>query len=163
MKQRIIVVDEKDNIIGYKESGTLNQEDIYRVSALWITNSQGEILLAKRHPEKKHDPNKWGPAVAGTVDEGEDYEENIIKEAEEEIGLKYPKFEKGPKKRIHGRYNYFCQWYFLEIDKSIDEFKIQEDEVDEIKWFSKEEILEMLNSKPNLFVQSVDQWIHEFL
>ena len=27
-------------------------------------------------------PGKWGPAVAGTVEEGESYEENIIKEAE---------------------------------------------------------------------------------
>ncbi len=29
----------------------------------------------------------WGSAVAGTVEKGEDYESNIYKETEEEIGL----------------------------------------------------------------------------
>ena len=33
-KQKIIIVDENDEIIKHKERGTLNQSDIYRVSAL---------------------------------------------------------------------------------------------------------------------------------
>ena len=103
---------------------------------------------------KKQDPNKWGPAVAGTVDEGETYEQNIVKEAEEELGLK-EKFEKGPKIRINGRYNYFCQWYVLKTDKDISEFKIQEDEVSEIKWWTKEELKEQLKTDPELFVSSM--------
>ncbi|GAF94063.1 unnamed protein product, partial [marine sediment metagenome] len=82
-KSKIIIVDDNDKIIGYKERDTLKREDIYRVSALWITNSHGEILLARRHHTKSHRPRKWGPAVAGTVDAGETYEDNIIKEAEE--------------------------------------------------------------------------------
>jgi isopentenyldiphosphate isomerase len=78
MKPKIIIVNEKDKEIGLKERGTLKTEDIYRVTALWITNSKDEILLAKRALTKSNDPGKWGPAVAGTVDEGETYEENSI-------------------------------------------------------------------------------------
>lgn len=68
-KPKIIIVNENDEIIGHKARGTLEQLDIYRVSALWIKNSQGDILLAQRKFTKKHDPGKWGPAVAGTNDE----------------------------------------------------------------------------------------------
>ena len=57
-KPKIIVVDENDKIIGHKNRGTLKKEDIYRVSALWITNSRGEILLARRHHTKSHHPRK---------------------------------------------------------------------------------------------------------
>ena len=88
MTEKIIIVDEDDNIIGSKERNSIVSGDIYRVSALLIENSKGEILLAQRALTKKHDPGKWGPPVAGTVEEGETYESNIVKEAEEELGLK---------------------------------------------------------------------------
>ena len=55
-KAKIIIVDENDNIIGYKERGTIEQSDIDRVSALWITNSKGEFLLARRAYTKKNNP-----------------------------------------------------------------------------------------------------------
>ena len=63
-KAKIVIVNENDEIIGSKERGTLNQSDIYRVSALWIQNSKGEILLAQRSFNKKrvleiHKAKKW--------------------------------------------------------------------------------------------------------
>ena len=59
-------MDENDNIISYKDIDNLDKEDIYRVSALWITNSKREILLARRHHTKNHHPRKFGPAVSET-------------------------------------------------------------------------------------------------
>jgi len=58
-KLRIVIVNDEDEIIGHKERGTLVKEDIYRVAALWVTNSKGEILLAQRQLGKRHDPGKW--------------------------------------------------------------------------------------------------------
>ena len=110
-KPRIIIVNDQDEIMGHKERGTLVSEDIYRVAGLWVTNSNGNILLAQRQLGKRNDPGKWGPAVAGTVDEGETYESNIIKEAEEEIGLEDISPTKSKKRRYTGEHNYFCQWF----------------------------------------------------
>jgi isopentenyldiphosphate isomerase len=126
-------VDQNDKIIGYKKIEHLQEGDIYRVSALWITNSKGEILLARRHHTKSHDPRKWGPAVAETVDEGETYEANIIKEAREEIGLINIQPKPGPKIEVQNQYHNFVQWYTLNIDQAIPAFTIQEEEVEEIK------------------------------
>ena len=126
---RIPIVDENDKIIGYKKRGTLDSDDIYRVSALWLTNSKGEILIAQRADNKSHNPGQWGVSVAGTVDEGETYYENIIKETEEEIGLKGIKPKKGPYGRHKGEHNYFYQWYLQEIDMDIEDFVIDKEEV----------------------------------
>ncbi|MDP2103816.1 MAG: NUDIX domain-containing protein [Candidatus Gracilibacteria bacterium] len=157
---RIIIVNGNDEIIGHKKRGTLKQSDIYRVSALWIRNSNGDILLAQRKFTKKNDPGKWGPAVAGTNDEGESYESNIIKEAEEEIGLKNCNFQKIDNIRYIGEYNYFCQWFLLTVDKELDEFIIQESEVEQIKWFKKDELLGEFKKNPDKFLEVIQDCIN---
>jgi isopentenyldiphosphate isomerase len=160
---KISIVDENDNIIGSEEFEKVKKESIYRVSALWITNSRGEILLTRRHRTKSHSPFKWQPAVAGTVEEGENYEQNIIKETGEEIGLKNISPKIGPKTRMNEEYNYFVQWFTLNVDKDIKNFKIREDEVEEIKWFSKEELLRELESHPENFTPGMRKYGKIFL
>jgi len=161
-KEKLIIVDKNDKIIGYKERGTLDQSDIYRVSALWIQDSKGNILLAQRKFDKKNDPGKWGPAVAGTNDKGESYESNIIKEVKEEIGLKNHYFQKFDKIRYSGKHNYFCQWFGLIIDKELEEFIIQKNEVEQIKWFKKDELLKKIEDNPSNFLKSIKDYIDLF-
>lgn len=163
MSSKIIIVDENDNIIAGKERESLETGDIYRASALWLANSKGEILLARRALSKAHSPGKWGPAVSGTVEEEETYDSNITKETEEEIGLKNIKFKKGPKIKISGEYNYFCQWYLAKIDKPLEKFKIQKSEVAEVKWFSRDELRRKIKINPEEFIASINQWIGLFL
>jgi len=157
-KPRIIIVNDQDEIIEHKERGMLAKEDIYRVSALWVSNSKGDILLAQRKFTKSHDPGKWGPAVAGTLDEGETYESNIIKETEEEIGLKDIRPTVGLNKRVKGEYNYFTQWYALTLDKLAEEFTIQEEEVEKVKWFTREELEKELHEHPDNYFKSLS-WL----
>ena len=163
MVSEIIIVDEKDNLIGFKKRNSLKKEDIYRVSALWLINSKEDILLAKRHRNKLHHPRKWGPAVAGTVEKGETYKLNIIKEAEEELGIKNIKPKLGPKTRTQNEYNYFTQQFILILDKNTDDFKIQREEVEEVKWFSKEELLKELNKNPNEFLPNMRKYLNLFI
>lgn len=150
--QRITLVNDQDEIIGYKQRKTLAKEEIYRVAALWVTDSRGEILLAQRAFTKTHDPGKWGPAVAGTVDEGETYDGNIVKETEEEIGLTNVDPTPGPKRRVSGKYNYFCQWYTLQIDKPAEDFVVQEEEVERVAWFTRSELEQALRDRPDDFL-----------
>lgn len=156
------IVDENDNVVGLKERNLIDsKKDIYRVTSLWVTNSRGEILLAHRSPQKRNDPNTWGPAVAGTIEEDEEYEENIYKEAIEEIGLEGFAFTKGPKTRVHYPRNYFCQWYFVEIDREIKSFVMQPEEVDALKWISMEEFLDDLVQNPSNYVPAMPQIIDQ--
>jgi isopentenyl-diphosphate delta-isomerase len=155
---KIVIVNENDEIIGSKERDAIVKGDIYRVSALWITNSAGQILLAQRAYNKKHNPGKWGPAVAGTVEVGEDYDDNIIKEAEEELGLKNINPKKVTKVRRRGEHDYFCQIYSAVVDKNLDEFKIQKSEVENIKWMSREELAASMENDPENYLESLKKY-----
>ena len=161
-QEKIVIVDENDDVIGHKERGAIMQDDIYRVAALWITNSNGDVLLAQRALTKLHDPGKWGPAVAGTVEQGEDYDMNIRKEAEEEIGLKNVQPKKVNKERVFGEHNHFTQWFLLEMDVPIDSFIINVAEVQAVQWFPKGQLLKEIESAPDKFLGTMKQWAELF-
>lgn len=148
----IPVVNEQDEIVGHKSRSDVLKEDVYRVSALWVTNSKGDILLAQRGLHEAHDPGKWGPAVAGTVEKGESYLDNILKEAEEEIGVKNVPFQPGPKRRHADAHNYFTQWYLAVIDKPAEDFQIQKEELEQVRWFSRQELAQELDEHPERYL-----------
>jgi len=159
---RIPIVNEQDEIIKYINVNERQKGDISRVAGLWITNEKGEILLTQRSFKKIRDPGKWGPAVAGTVEEGETYEENIIKEAQEEIGLTNitPKIE--CKNRRSTSHEYFGQWFSVVVDSNYP-FVKQDVEVEQIRWFAKDEILKLYKENPDLFIPTFGFSVEYFL
>ncbi len=158
MSEKAIIVDEHDNPIGVKNRKDITGDDIYRVSSLWITNSKGEILLARRAYTESHDPGMWGPAANGTVEEGETYESNIIKEAEEELGLTNLKIEIGEKHESHRTWHYFVQRFRATVDVPIEAFRYPKDEVAEMKWFTEDELRAAIAKNPDEFLHSVQYY-----
>jgi isopentenyl-diphosphate Delta-isomerase len=158
---KIPIVNEKDEVLCYKERGTEEQMDLYRVSALWLTNSKGDILLARRALSKTHDPGKWGPAVAGTVEKNETYESNIIKEVKEELGLEV-NLKKNLKTMKHSekfKHNHLTQWFTAKIDISEKEINFDKVEVDTVKWFSKKELSKKVSANPENFLTTIKEFV----
>ncbi len=153
---RIPIVNEKDEIIGYRGREDGNDTDITRVAGLWVINSKNEVLIAQRALNKIYDPGKWGPSAAGTVEEGESYASNIIKEAEEEIGLKISEENliAGTKEYVETSHKYFRQMYFVKSDLPNSAFKIDKNEVAEIRWISILELKKWFDEKPEDFTLS---------
>jgi len=161
-KSKIILVDDQDNEIGSKYRDELNREtETYRCTGVWITNSKGEVLIAQRKRTKTKDPLKWGPAVAGTVEEGETYESNAYKELEEELGVTGMRLALGPKRHVvNSSGRFFGQWFLCSIDKPASEFLIQEDEVEQVKWMKREDLVDDLGQNPDRYVLSLPDVIH---
>jgi len=163
-KSKIIIVDNNDNPIALKYRDEVDyQKDIYRCTGIWITNSKEEILIAQRKITKDINPGKWGPAVAGTIEEGETYESNAYKELKEEIGLTGVKLEVGQKQRSTSPRNYFGQWFTCKVDKPIKDFVIQEDEVAQIRWINKNELVGDLKNNPDKYVPSLYKAVDLFI
>lgn len=163
----ITIVDQEDVPVGSKERADLLPTDIYRVSALWMRDTRGHILMAQRALTKKKDPGVWGPAVAGTIEEGETYASNIVKEIAEEIGLhvKLEELTPGPHMRIRkpSGEGYFLQWFMLERDVPIEDIHIAPDEVAQAQWFTKDELHALFVEHPEQFTPAAGQWLPEFL
>lgn len=159
---KIIIVNEKDEPIGVRERDKPGIDGFRRISGLWLTNSKGEVLLAQRSFNKKLDPGKWGPSVGGTVEEGETYESNIAKETQEEIGLEGLELKKGSKYLFtEGENPRFAQMFMAKIDKPIEEFIIQKDEVEQVKWVSIDDIKTDIQDNPERYTATVSRMIDE--
>ena len=156
---KIEYVDENDNVLGISETVDSRPEGtFFRVSALWLTNSKGEILVAKRSATKRINPNQWGVSVAGTVEFDETYEENIIKESEEEIGIKLENFTKEKKYKISE--SHFTQFFKATMDIAVEDFKLN-DEVAEVKWISKDELKEDIKNNPEKYLTRMIFYVDE--
>lgn len=159
----IIIVDKNDNSIAIKRRGTILENDIYRVSALWLTNKNDEVLIAQRSFNKSNAPGKWGPAVEGTVEEGESYISNVIKEAKEEIGLYIAECDlvEGSKFFIEIPYKTrFHQFFTLQTDIKINDLQLQIEEVEQVKYKNINELKKDAMNDPCKYVTSVSKYLN---
>lgn len=160
---KIPIVDATDTIIGSKDRTHINySHDIFRTASLWITNSNGDVLLAQRKFDKKVDPGKWAEAVGGTVEGDDTYEETVIREAEEELGLANIQITKGSKQFITTPCKYFVQWYVAVIDKDISEFAPQAEEVEQIAWIPRAQLEKELAEQPEKYIEAMSDIVALF-
>lgn len=148
---KLVITDETDTPIGIKERDALTETDIYRVARLLIINSKGQLLLAQRALTKKKDPGVWGLAVEGTLEEGETYESNIRKEASEEIGIHVDHLQLGPKLRMTGKYNHYCQFFIYKADLETASLKLQDEELAAVQWYTPETLKQEVAANPQKF------------
>lgn len=107
-----------------------------------IQNSEGKFLMQKRVPSKGGDYGVTG----GHPKSGETPYEGIITEVKEELGI-----DISDKEIIE--FNSGCdgvdcyKMYYIKLDISMDEFVIQEEELSEVRWFSMDELEDMVVKK----------------
>jgi isopentenyldiphosphate isomerase len=165
-KEIIPIVNEKDEIIWYKERWTLKfPEDIYRISSLWLENSKWEVLIAQRSLAKENQPWIRWPATAWTNAKWETYESNIIKEAKEEIWLELKNYKIGPKQppELYTKNRrHFCQRFIAQSDLDISQFQLEKDWVEKIQRISKDKITKRVKTKPEEFTPNANKYIELF-
>ena len=158
---KIHIVNQYDEVIGYKEREEKLSTDIGRGAGVWVTNEKGEILLAQRGFDRPFAPGLWGHAAGGMVEEGETYESNALKEAEEEIGLTgitlFPEYTVAPT----AAGSVFFKCFSTQVDSSY-KFTKQDSEVEQIKWFTKDELRRAYGERKERFVPNFDQAIKHF-
>lgn len=139
----IDIVDENNNLTGQVEDRWVAYEKGLwrRTVSCWIMNEKGEILLQKRTANKVRNPNKWAK-TGGQVDSGESVEHAIYREVKEELGIEIPKeqinivnIHKSSDKNKRFAYNFL----FI-VNYQIDEYKLQKEEVAEVKYVKIEEM-----------------------
>lgn len=153
---RRIIVDKDDAVLGAKTRDELDlSRDIYRVAAVWLINSQGEVLIAQRALSLRNGAGLWGPSAAGTVEEGESYDANALKELNEELGVSGITLEKGMKYFADGQRKYFCQFYLGGTDKPATAFELQADEVAAVKWVTIDALRADLHARPEYYLPTM--------
>ena len=123
--------------------GDLIPEGYYpMVVMVVIRNSNGEFLMQKRVESKGGD---WG-VTGGHPKSGETPIEGIITEVKEELGIDISdneiiEFASGCDLKD-------CyKMYYTKLDLDLSKLNIQKEELSEVKWFSLEELQDMVDKK----------------
>ena len=137
----------------------------HRTSHVWILRRHAgrvEVLLQMRCQAKDSFPGCYDISSAGHIPAGCDFVESALRELREELGVTLPAdalqecgvrhftFEDV----FHGRLfkdnqvsKVFCLW----LDKDAEDFTVQKEEIDYVRWFGLEEAIEAVknNTIPN--------------
>lgn len=136
MEQRDLYDDCKQKTGEVIEKGQKVPNGRYYITVVvWMQNTKGEFLIQMTVPEKYH---MWS-TTGGHPKAGESSLEGIVAEIKEELGLLVSAKELQLFKTIKTEDD-FVDLYYLKIDVSLDEITIQEEEVEDVKWASIEEI-----------------------
>jgi len=155
--RKVVIVNKEDNELGSKSYVELGYEDIYRVSALWLTNlNKSHLLITQRALAKHNDPGKWMPSASGTIEEGETYDSNVITEAEEELGLTGIEPVKQVKQFVDdGKHRFFVQPYTAQVDMETAKIEVEAEYVEGYKWIAIRELIKDVSENPNKYVPSM--------
>lgn len=167
MEEYFDVLDEKGNYTGKKElRDKCHKEGLWhKAVVVFVINSKNQVLLQKRSASKKMWPNTWDVTAGGHVLAGEFGFESIIREAKEELGIDLEKNDitfigsslsvniKGDITNKH--YN---EYYIANKDLDETKLELQTEEVSEVKWIDKNEIIERIQNNYNGITDKEGCW-----
>lgn len=154
------IVDEAGNPTGQTvERKKAHREGIrHRTAHVWLLRKRGEkaeILLQKRSAVKDSFPGCYDISSAGHIPAGADYIPSALRELKEELGVeaessqlhycgtRFIRYEE----MFYGEPfvdNQVSKVYILWLNREAEEFTLQTEEVEEVKWFDLEECIELV-------------------
>ena len=137
----------------------------HRAVYAFIIDDKGNILLQKRSSNKKLWPNMWDVTVGGHVEAGEFGRQALIREVKEELGIaindddiKYIIGSTSINKQgdiINKHYN---ECYLITKSIDISAIKIQKEEVSEVRYFSKDELVKRISNNYEGLTEKTGPW-----
>lgn len=122
----------------HKRGEPLKKDTYHIVVNVWIVNSNNEVLLAQRHPQKELWGGLWECSASGAVIAGEDSLQGALRETKEELGITLQSSEAVLLESII-RQNDFRETYLFVKDISVESLALHPEEVIGAKWADKEE------------------------
>ena len=150
------VVDAHDKVIGQVARGRVHEEALrHRAVHIFVFNSEGDLFVQKRSPNKDEFPNVWTSSCGGHVDSGEDYVDAARRELKEELSIDVQDpfslkfiFKHGP---CEG-----TRWEFIELFRLVWDHDICccPEEISEGRWISIAHLSDWITRKPAVFAPS---------
>lgn len=158
MDEIIDVLDEKT---GEKTGETIFKKEAHK-TGVWhgaihiiiVDKEHNKTLLQKRCAQKQLYPNTWDIAVGGHISAGESDLTSAKRELEEELGLNSSDYEIKFVEKVQEKLNNngvisneYVSIFVVYADIDVNNIVLQEEEVGEIKWCSKDELNDFINKK----------------
>jgi len=153
--EKLILVNQDDNILGYKDKVECHEGDgiLHRAFSIFIFNQKNQLLLQKRSNQKLLWPLFWSNSCCSHPRQGEDYETATHRRLKEELGidtdLKYLfKFQYKANFLDIGSENELCSVY---IGRSDDDIIVNDNEIAEWKFVDIDQMEKEMELHPENF------------
>ena len=167
MEEKIDVLNELGEFTGKVATrDECHQKGLWnRAVYAFIIDKKGNVLLQKRSANKKMWPNMWDVTVGGHVDSNEFGRQALIREVKEELGIdikddeiKYLIGSTSINKKENIIDKHYNECYLITKEIDIAKIDLQEEEVSEVKYFTKKEILERINNNYEGLTEKTGPW-----
>lgn len=137
----------------------------HKAVAMFMVNSKDQVLLQKRSANKKLWPNMWDITAGGHVLAGEFGFEAIIREIKEELGATVDRNDilflgSARSTNIKGDIinRHFNEYYVITKDLDEKTLILQPEEVSDIKWVDKEEVVRRIENGYDGLTEKTGCW-----
>lgn len=139
------VYDRDRNLTGrfHRRGDPMVPGEYHLVVHAFIFNRKNELLIQKRQPWKKGWSGMWDISMGGSAVAGDDSRRATEREILEELGVRVDLSQDRPRFTIYFP-DGFDDYWVIHKDLSLEEIHPQEEEVEQVKWATKEEILLMM-------------------
>jgi len=142
-----------------KRGDKLKFGEYHLVVNIWIKNDQNEFLITQRSINKSH-PLMW-ECTGGSAIKGETSIDAAIREVKEELGITLSKDNAtfiGNTTRYYPNCPDILDVWLFKTNISIKEIKIQKEEVNDVMWATKENIIKLYDEgkfEANAYIENV--------
>ncbi len=151
----LILVNEKDEVVGYKSKLECHQGDglLHRAFSIFIFNDAGELLLQRRSKQKWLWPLTWSNSVCSHPRRGETMEIATQRRLQEELGFSVPlkflfKFQYHARFKDKGSENEVCSVFIGRYNGTV---AANENEIAEWRFIPIPELEKEIDANPELF------------
>ena len=125
--------------------GEQTPEGCYRlVVHVCIFDGEGRMLIQHRQPFKDGWSNLWDVSVGGSAVSGDTSRSAAERETREELGLEIHLQDVRPSMTVNWEHG-FDDFYIWTQPVDVSKLRLQYEEVQEVRWAAKEEILRMID------------------
>lgn len=131
----------------------------------FVIDNNGNVLLQKRSANKKLWPNLWDVTAGGHVESGEFGRQALIREFKEELGIeisdndiKYLVGSTSINKQGNIINKHYNECYLITKEIDIEKIVLQKEEVEEVKYFSKEELIKRIDNNYEGLTDKTGPW-----
>ena len=142
------VVNSEDQVIDRKTRAEVHRDNLlHRSVHAIVMNDNGEVFLQLRAPHRDNNPNLWDSSVAGHLQSGETYDQAMVREVQEEIGIQLNSTpQRLFKLQASAQTDYEFCWIYQFVHNG--PFEIDTHEAVEGRWFHTTELDRWIEHSP---------------